>query len=53
MKVNTKPVTLPAHRVTGRQVKEAAIAQGVEILGGKPGDQLHPIQIFARAYGRA
>jgi glycerol-3-phosphate dehydrogenase subunit C len=29
------------------------IAQGVEILGGKPGDQLHPIQIFARAYGLA
>ncbi len=46
VKVNTKPVTLPAHRVTGRQVKEAAIAQGVEIdidflltleaSGGKP-----------------
>lgn len=31
VKVNTKPVTLPAHRVTGREVKEAAIAQGVEI----------------------
>jgi hypothetical protein len=29
--VNTKPVTLAAHRVTGLQVKEAAIAQGVEI----------------------
>ena len=29
------------------------IAQGVEVLGGKPGDQLHPIQIFARAYGLA
>ena len=31
VKVNTKPVTLSAHRVTGLQVKEAAIAQGVEI----------------------
>src|SRR5438445_10519115 len=31
VKVNTKPVTLPAHRVSGRQVKEAAIAQGVNI----------------------
>ncbi len=29
--VNTKPVTLPAHRVTGLEVKRAAIAQGVEI----------------------
>lgn len=29
--VNTKPVTLRKHRVTGLQVKEAAIAQGVEI----------------------
>ena len=29
------------------------VSQGVEILGGKPGDQLHPIQIFARAYGLA
>jgi len=31
VKVNTKPVTLPAHRVTGLQVKEAAIEQGVDI----------------------
>jgi hypothetical protein len=31
VKVNTKPVTLTRHRVTGLQVKEAAIAQGVEI----------------------
>lgn len=29
--VNTKPVTLPEHRVTGLGVKQAAIAQGVEI----------------------
>jgi len=29
--VNTHPVLLPAHRVTGRDVKAAAIAQGVEI----------------------
>jgi hypothetical protein len=29
--VNTKPVTLSSHRVTGLEVKQAAIAQGVEI----------------------
>jgi Multiubiquitin len=29
--VNNKPVTLPKHRVTGLEVKQAAIAQGVEI----------------------
>jgi hypothetical protein len=29
--VNNKPVTLPRHRVTGLEVKEAAIDQGVEI----------------------
>jgi hypothetical protein len=29
--VNEKPVRLPKHRVTGREIKEAAIAQGVEI----------------------
>jgi hypothetical protein len=29
--VNGKPVTLERHRVTGLQIKEAAIAQGVEI----------------------
>lgn len=29
--VNTKPVSLPKHRVTGLEVKQAAIAQGVEI----------------------
>ena len=29
--VNNKPVTLPRHRVTGLEVKEAAIAQGVQI----------------------
>ena len=29
--VNTKLVTLPSHRVTGLQIKEAAIAQGVPI----------------------
>ena len=29
--VNTKPVELPSHKVTGREIKEAAIAQGVEI----------------------
>lgn len=31
VKVNTKPVTLTSHRVTGRQIKEAAISQGVDI----------------------
>jgi Multiubiquitin len=31
VKVNTKPVVLPDHRVKGLQVKEAAIDQGVEI----------------------
>jgi hypothetical protein len=31
IKVNEKPVELPSHRVTGLQIKEAAIAQGVEI----------------------
>lgn len=31
VKVNTKPVTLERHRVTGLEVKEAAITQGVEI----------------------
>jgi hypothetical protein len=29
--VNNKAVTLPRHRVTGLEIKEAAIAQGVEI----------------------
>ncbi len=29
--VNNRAVTLPSHRVTGLQIKEAAIAQGVEI----------------------
>lgn len=29
--VNTKPVTLTNHRVTGLEIKQAAIAQGVEI----------------------
>ena len=29
--VNTKPVTLLKHRVTGLEVKQAAIAQGVAI----------------------
>jgi Multiubiquitin len=29
--VNNKPVVLDEHRVTGLEVKEAAIAQGVEI----------------------
>ncbi len=31
VKVNNKSVTLPDHRVTGLQVKEAAIDEGVEI----------------------
>lgn len=31
VKVNNKPVTLPDNRVTGLQVKQAAIDQGVEI----------------------
>lgn len=31
VKVNTKPVTLGRHRVTGLELKESAIAQGVEI----------------------
>ena len=29
--VNRKPVTLPSHRVTGLEVKQAAIVQGVQI----------------------
>jgi hypothetical protein len=29
--VNTKPVVLEKHRVTGLEIKQAAIAQGVEI----------------------
>ncbi len=29
--VNTKAVVLPKHRVTGLEIKEAAIAQGVQI----------------------
>lgn len=29
--VNTKPVTLEQHRVTGLEIKQAAIAQGVAI----------------------
>jgi hypothetical protein len=29
--VNTKPVTLASHRVTGLEIKQSAIAQGVEI----------------------
>jgi hypothetical protein len=31
VKVNRKPVKLESHRVTGLEIKEAAIAQGVEI----------------------
>jgi hypothetical protein len=31
VKVNNKPVLLPERKVTGLQIKEAAIAQGVEI----------------------
>ena len=31
VKVNNKPVELPSHRVTGFEIKEAAIAQGVAI----------------------
>jgi hypothetical protein len=29
--VNRRPVTLQSHRVTGLQIKESAIAQGVQI----------------------
>jgi hypothetical protein len=29
--VNTKPVRLPSHRVTGLEIKQHAIAQGVQI----------------------
>lgn len=29
--VNTRPVALPSRRVTGLQIKEAAVAQGVPI----------------------
>lgn len=29
--VNRKPVTLSSHRVTGLEIKQAAIAQGVQI----------------------
>jgi hypothetical protein len=29
--VNNKPVTLESHRVTGREIKQAAVDQGVEI----------------------
>jgi len=29
--VNTKPVKLPSHRVTGLEIKKEAIAQGVDI----------------------
>ena len=29
--VNTKPVSLPKHRVTGLEIKQWAIKQGVEI----------------------
>lgn len=31
VRVNRKPVTLESHRVTGLQIKQAAIAQGVQI----------------------
>ncbi len=31
VKVNRKDVTLQSHRVTGMEIKQAAIAQGVEI----------------------
>lgn len=31
MHVNTKPVDLASHKVTGLEIKKAAIAQGVEI----------------------
>ncbi len=48
VKVNNKPVVISRRRVTGLQIKEAAIAQGVEIeldfiltleaRGGKPAE---------------
>jgi DNA-binding Lrp family transcriptional regulator len=31
IKVNNKPVVLPKHRMTGLEIKETAIAQGVDI----------------------
>ena len=31
VRVNEKPVTLTSHRVSGIQIKEAAIAQGIPI----------------------
>jgi len=31
VKVNNEPVTLPKHRVNGLQIKEAAIAAGLDI----------------------
>jgi hypothetical protein len=50
VKVNNKLVVLPRHRVTGLEIKEAAIAQGVEIKldfiltleahGGKPAETI-------------
>jgi hypothetical protein len=49
--VNRQPVGLTKHRVTGHEIKEAAIAQGVEIeldfqltLEAEPG---HPARVIA------
>lgn len=50
VEVNTKSVELAKHRITGLQVKEAAIAQGVEVEvdfhltleahGGQPAERI-------------
>lgn len=46
--VNRKPVDLPAKHVTGLEIKQAAIAQGVAIqldfqLSEKKGAKFHPV----------
>lgn len=47
--VNNRQVTLPDHKTTGREIKEAAIAQGVAIqitfaLFRLTGHQQHPVR---------
>ena len=49
--VNRKPVTLEKHRVTGMEIKEAAIAQGIEIeldfLLTLEASEGHPARVIA------
>jgi hypothetical protein len=49
IRVNNKPVEMTEHRPTGLEIKQAAIAQGVDIqldfkLSQKVGDKFKPVK---------